>query len=144
MSCSRNWTSRARISDSVVLAQLLVEDCRPPAALWAEPLIASRLLEYEVWCRLHARRLATSHGEAARQLLARIALVELSSLVLARALEPFPAPVRTLDALHLASLDFLRSRRLEASLATYDQRMAEVAAAIAISLFGMSFDAGPA
>lgn len=122
---------------SVVLAQLLAEDRRPPASLWAEPLIASRLLEYEVWCRLHARQLAASHGEAARQLLARIATVELSPLVLGRALEPFPVPLRTLDALHLASVDFLRQRRVQLTLATYDEQLARCAAALSVPLLEM-------
>ena len=42
------------LDTSVLLAQLLAEDCRPPAFLWAEPLVASRLLEYETWLRLNA------------------------------------------------------------------------------------------
>ena len=122
------------LDSSVALAHLLVEDRRPSAALWADSLISSRLLEYEVWCRLHARGLASSHGEPARQLLGRISFLELSSLVLERALEPFPEPVRILDALHLASLEFLRGRRLAPRLATYDRRMIAVAAAMAIPL----------
>lgn len=100
------------LDSSVALAHLLVEDHRPPASLWTNTLISSRLTEYEVWCRLHARDLASSHGEAARQLLGRISFVELSPLVLERALEPFPEPVRTLDALHLASVEFLRGGAL--------------------------------
>lgn len=122
------------LDTSVALAHLLVEDHRPPASLWAASLISSRLLEYEVWCRLHARGLASDHVEPARQLLGRISFLELSPLVLGRALEPFPAPVRTLDALHLASLEFLRGRRLAVRLATYDRRMAAVAEAMAVPL----------
>jgi type IV pilus assembly protein PilB len=34
--------------------------------------------------------------------------------VLARALEPFPVPLRTLDALHLAAVAFLRGRGCDA------------------------------
>jgi predicted nucleic acid-binding protein len=122
------------LDSSVALAHLLVEDRRPPASLWTNTLISSRLIEYEVWCRLHARALASSHGEPARQLLGRISFVELSPLVLERALEPFPAPVRTLDALHLASIEFLRGRRLDLRLATYDRRMAAIAQAMALPL----------
>ena len=55
-------------------------------------------------------------------------------LVLRRALEPFAEPVRTLDALHLASVEFLRSRRLAPRLATYDRRMSTAAQAMAIPL----------
>jgi hypothetical protein len=54
--------------------------------------------------------------------------------VLARALEPFPTPVRTLDALHLASIEFRRAPGLRPTLATYDHRLAEAASALAIPL----------
>jgi hypothetical protein len=122
------------VDSSVALAHLLVEDRRPSRALWTEPLIAGRLLEYEVWGRLHAHALAASHGAAARELLARVSMVELSPLVLARALEPFPVPLRTLDALHLASIEFLRGCRLQPRLASYDERMQGAAQAMAIDL----------
>ncbi|MBI4729139.1 MAG: PIN domain-containing protein [Acidobacteria bacterium] len=125
------------VDTSVLLAQLLAEGHRPPPSLWAEDLIVSRLAEYEVWTRIHARGLGGSHGDAARQLLARLSLVELSPLVLERALDPFPAPARTLDALHLASLEFLRSRRLPVRLATYDRRMSEAARRLGIPLFAL-------
>jgi len=36
--------------------------------------------------------------------------------------EPFPEPVRTLDALHLASADFLRRQDMEVRIASYDDR----------------------
>ena len=47
--------------------------------------------------------------------------------VLSRALEPFPAPVRTLDALHLASAVFLRSHGERVEIASYDDRLVSVA-----------------
>ena len=65
--------------------------------------MSSRLLEYELWTRIHAMDLTRSHGDAARMLLARLAWLELHPRVLERALLPFPVPVRTLDAIHLAS-----------------------------------------
>ncbi len=43
---------------------------------------------------------------------------------LARVMEPYPVPVRTLDALHLASLEFLRGLGQRPVLATYDRRWA--------------------
>jgi predicted nucleic acid-binding protein len=122
------------VDTSVLLAELLAEDRRPPAALWNAPLITSRLAQYELWNRLHARELGASHGEAAAELLARLSMVELSPLTLRRALEPFPLPVRTLDALHLAALDYVRSQRLAVRLATYDERMARAAQAMDIAL----------
>lgn len=118
------------LDTSVALAHLLAEDRRPPEALWAEDLVTSRLLEYELWVRLNARDLARSHGDAARLLLARLAFVELLPTVLDRALSPVPVGVRTLDALHLASMAFLRERGRALELATYDARMAEAATAM--------------
>lgn len=123
------------LDTSVLLAQLLAEDRRPPASLWAAPLIASRLLEYETWVRLNAAGCAATHGDAARELLARTSLIELSPVVLQRALEPFPRPVRTLDALHLASMHFLTEQRLRPRLASYDPRLAEAAQAMGLELF---------
>lgn len=122
------------VDTSVMLAQILAEDRSPPEAFWSETLVASRLLEYETWNRLHARDLAGELGETARQLLGRVAMLELVPPVLARALEPFPLAVRTLDALHLASLDFLREQGQSVSLATYDRRMASAAEALEIPL----------
>jgi hypothetical protein len=65
-----------------------------------------------------------------------VALLELTPPVLARALDPFPIPVRTLDALHLASLEFLRQRQRRVELASYDQRLIAGARALHISLYG--------
>ena len=120
------------VDTSVALAYLLVELRRPPVAFWQVAVVSSRLLEYEVWCRLHARGLTATLGDVTRELLSRIGMIELSPLVLARALEPFPRPIRTLDALHLASLEFLRQRRLEPVLASYDQRMVGTARSMGI------------
>jgi PIN domain len=122
------------LDSSVALAQLLAEDRVPPSNLWAEPLIASRLLEYEIWTRLNTRRLGKSHGEEARELIQRVALVELAPPVLERALEPFPVPVRTLDALHLASITFLLGRGQTVELASYDDRLIAAAQALDVPI----------
>jgi predicted nucleic acid-binding protein len=115
------------LDTSVALAHLLAEDRHPADSLWAETVASSRLLEYELWNRVHARGLARSHADAVRALLARVALLELAPPVLVRALEPFPAKVRTLDALHLASAEFLRAQGQKVELASYDDRMLDVA-----------------
>ena len=122
------------LDSSVALTHLLVEDRVPPAALWAEPLVSSRLLEYELWTRIHARRLGPSHGDMVRALLGRVALLELAAPVLARALEPFPVPVRTLDALHLASVEFLKSHGQTIHLASYDERLLSAARRLGIEV----------
>ena len=52
--------------------------------------------------------------------------------MLARALKPFPTRVRTLDALHLASIEHLRAAGQKVTLATYDARLAAAARALGI------------
>lgn len=125
------------LDTSVALAHLLAEDRQPPASLWEQPLVSSRILQYELWTRLNARALGASHGETARRLLERLAILELVPHVLARALEPFPVSVRTLDALHLASIEFLRGRGVTVELATYDERLTTGARAMDVPLVAL-------
>lgn len=110
------------LDTSVALAYLLAEDRCPPSEFWEQDLASSRLLEYEVWNRVHARGLAGTHSDSARALLGRVGLVEMVPAVLARALEPFPNPPRTLDALHLASAAYLRAEGETVTVASYDNR----------------------
>ena len=123
------------LDTSVALAHLLGETQVPPLTLWESTIVSSRLLEYEIWTQIHARELAATHGDAVRALLAEVSFVELSPIVLARALEPFPLPVRTLDGLHLASIEFLRGQRQVVTLASYDERMLQVARRLGITIF---------
>jgi len=125
------------LDTSVALAHLLAEDRRPPATLWDEELVASRVLEYELWNRIHARDLARTHGDAVRRLIARIARVELLPEVLDRAREPFPIPVRTLDALHLSTAAWLTERGHPVRLASYDECLVRAADAMGIPLHDM-------
>ena len=123
------------LDTSVALAHLLAEDRVPPDRLWQEPLISSRLIEYEIWTRIHARKLTRSHAVEVRSLLSRVAFIELAPPVLSRALEPFSKPVRTLDGLHLASMDFLRQQGQSVTLASYDDRLITAARALRFPLY---------
>lgn len=118
------------VDTSAALAHLLGEDRRPPTEVWSETLVSSRLLEYELWTRIHGYGLADSHGDLVRTLIGRIALARLDPEVLSRSREPFPGRVRTLDALHLATMRFLIERGQALELLTYDERMREVATAL--------------
>lgn len=122
------------LDTSVALAQLFAEDRRPPASLWGETLVTSRLTEYEVWNRVHARGLARAHEGIVRALLGRLAFVELDRAVLSRALESFVKPVRTLDALHLATIVFLHGQGQAVSLASYDERLVAAAKDLKIGI----------
>ena len=120
------------VDSSVALAWLLAENRSPPDSFWENPLVASRLLQYEVWSRIHARGLGRSHGDRVHDLIGHVALVDLTPSVLVRALDPFPVPVRTLDSLHLASMEYLRGRGQTVELASYDVRLLAAAAALGI------------
>jgi predicted nucleic acid-binding protein len=121
------------LDSSVALAYLLAEDRYPPNTLWQQPIVSSRLLECEVWNRINARRLQDSHGDAVRGLIGRIAIIEMVPPVLRRALEPFPIPVRALDAIHLAAIEFIRSQGASVQLASYDERLVGAARLLGIA-----------
>jgi hypothetical protein len=87
-------------------------------------LVSSRFLEYEILNRIHVRRLERSHGDAVRALIGRVALLELATPVLARALDPFPT-----------SIEFLRARQQQVELASYDGRLIAGARALQIPLY---------
>ena len=122
------------LDSSVALAHLLAEDRRPPVDFWNETLIGSRLVEYEVSTRLNNLRISAAAMETAGMLLQRVALIELIPEIVRRAHDKYPVQVRTLDALHLASIQFLREQGVDLELATYDQRMREAAVKIKIPL----------
>ncbi|MGE0258136.1 MAG: PIN domain-containing protein [Alphaproteobacteria bacterium] len=122
------------IDSSVALAELLGEDRAPRREFWQAAAVSSRLIEYEVWNRLQARRAAEARFAAAQSLLAGIQQFEMTRQVLARALEPWPVPLRTLDALHLATAEYLRRRGEPIELASYDNRLREGARALGIPL----------
>ena len=118
------------IDSSVALAHIISEQRRPEPAFWQQPMISSQLLRYEVWNRLHAYGAEPSRDHRAVEVFRSIALLELSDEVLARALRPFPIPVRTLDGLHLASMEFLRAQGRTLELASYDARLLAAAGAM--------------
>src|SRR3954451_15687902 len=91
----------------------------------------ARLLEYEVWTRVHALGLASLAVDVANAL-ALVNLVELTPGTLERALRPFP--VRTLDALHLATAYHVHTTRAILQVAAYDRRLALAAAALGLPL----------
>lgn len=123
------------LDTSVALAHLLSEDQAPPEGLWGEALVSSRLLEYEMRTRLRAMGLEASHGALARELLFHIALLELVRPVIGRDATGMPAKLRTLDALHLASMGFLREQGAEAALASYEVRLNTAAEAMGFELY---------
>ena len=121
------------LDSSVALAQLLTEERRPPADFWADTLISSRLLEFEMLNVLRARGLLRSHEALARELLGRVGILELIPEIVEYS-KTSRSPLRTLDALHLGSLQFLSNQGLPIELASYDERMIEAARKLKISI----------
>jgi len=117
------------VDTSVALAWILAEDHRPPSSLWDGSVVSSRLLQYELTNRLHAYGMTSTRESQAQEIISVLSFVELTVPVLERAMRPFPVPVRTLDALHLATFEFLLQHAANMSLATYDGRMVSVAEA---------------
>lgn len=118
------------LDTSVLLADVLAEETRPHPALFDQALVSSRLLLYETRTRLNALGASEQTNAAADERLAKVSMVEMASIVLMRALDPFPVLVRTLDALHLSTLMHLRTRGQRVILCTYDTRMRAAAAAL--------------
>ena len=123
------------LDSSVALAYLLAEDLFPSELLWDQPLVSSRLLECEVWNWVNAHQLQNSHGDAVRNLIGRVAMIEMVGPVLERALQPFPVPVRTLDAIHLSALEFVRAQKQNVQLASYDERLLSAARLLGIAIW---------
>ena len=123
------------VDSSVVLAHVFAEGIGPSVSFWNADLVTSRLTEFECWVRVHAYGRGASHGPALAAALARLDVIALDEEACARTRASFPVPVRTLDAIHLATADFFRCRGFVLDIATYDARMR--AAAVAMG-FGLS------
>jgi hypothetical protein len=125
------------LDSSVVLSQLLAENRPLPKAITEDSLVSSRLLEYEIWNRIHARGLTRSHADEVLAVLDRVLLIDLTPPILARALKPFPVSVRTLDGLHLATIEHLRAGADSIELASFDRRLVAGARALGIAIFAL-------
>lgn len=124
------------LDSSVVLAHVFLESRTAPESLWNDELVSSRLLEYEVWNRVHNRKVPHAHPRV-RTLVSRIGYFELDRSHLARTLEPFPTPVRSLDSLHLATIEYERAQGADIVLASFDRRMIVAARALGIAIYQM-------
>ncbi|MBA2706853.1 MAG: type II toxin-antitoxin system VapC family toxin, partial [Gemmatimonadaceae bacterium] len=108
--------------------------------------VASGLIEVEclrTLDRLHLSGKLSAQMSAVRRaavyrVIEALELVELTSAVLHRAAQPMPAPLRTLDAIHLATADMWReSRGRELVLATHDRALALGARAVGLQTIGV-------
>jgi hypothetical protein len=71
------------------------------------------------------------------RLLEAVEVVDLSRPILRRASAPFPAPLGTLDALHLATaLSWRDARDADLTVATHDQALAMAARSVGLPVIG--------
>ena len=122
------------LDSSVALAQLLSEDRRPRNDLWAESLVSSRLLEFEIMNVLRTRGHERTHESLAKDLLSRIGLLELIPEVVGSTRRK-AGTARTLDTLHLASAAFLMENGVDIQLASFDARMLDGARKFRIPVY---------
>jgi predicted nucleic acid-binding protein len=87
--------------------------------------VSSALVLAEVPRALRRGRFGATAQRRAREILARVALVDLDRQTLAAAAAIEPSALRTLDAIHLATALSLRSDLT--GLVTYDRRLAAAA-----------------
>lgn len=135
--------------DSSALLRLVLQE---PGALpldeltSRESLISSELLAVE--CPRTIDRLRLRGALSTEEALSRFAIVKdwleavdlvlLQRPILARASEPYPTALGTLDALHLATALVWRDRmRQELVMATHDDRLALAARAFGIEVLGV-------
>lgn len=109
-------------------------------------LVSSELLAVESLRTLDRLRLqgdlsveeAASRRETVTEWLEAVDLVRLQPPILARASEPFPTPLGTLDALHLATALVWRDRMRQALvMATHDRDLALAARSFGLEVRGV-------
>ncbi|HVX41307.1 MAG TPA: PIN domain-containing protein [Gemmatimonadaceae bacterium] len=128
---------KAYIDSSIVLRLVLGQPDQ--LAEWPQITfgVSSGLLEVECLRTLDRLQLAGHLGpddavvrrEAVFRIVESLRLVDLSPAVLHRAAQPMPAPLGTLDAIHLATADLWREANGELLVATHDRALALAARA---------------
>lgn len=135
----------AYLDASVVLRLVLGE---PQAlAVWpsVEAGVASGLTEVECLRTLDRLMLAgalsaeelAERRTAVYRLLEAVEVVDVGRTILRRAAEPYPTPLGTLDAVHLATaLAWREARRAPLAMATHDRALATAARAVGLEVIG--------
>ncbi len=135
----------AYLDSSVLLRIVLGQKDRLPEWRRVERGVASALVEVECLRTLDRMRLRVewTDDELARRretvylLCQETEVIEVTRPVLARASNPLPTPVGTLDAIHLASaLLFRETSSVDLAMATHDAALARAARASGLEVFG--------
>lgn len=136
----------AYLDSSVLLRRILGQ----PGSLeeWAriDPGISSALAEVECLRTLDRMRLkgdvtddvVAERRRAVYDVMNSITVVDMTSAVLARAAQPFPTSIRTLDAIHLATaLLWKEQAGNDLTMATHDRALAISARAMGLRVVGI-------
>jgi predicted nucleic acid-binding protein len=135
----------AYVDSSVVLRVILGQRNRLAEWRTIEQPIASALVEVECLRTLDRLRLRqqlsdrdlTIRREAAFRILAEFKIIEPGRPILSRAAQPFPTPLGTLDAVHLATaLVWKEASAPDLVLATHDAELALAARASGFRVVG--------
>jgi len=135
----------AYVDASVLLRLLLGEPGRLREWRQVETAVASGLAEVEVLRTLDRLRLreeltleeAAERRGAAIRLMQAVSLADISAPILRRAADPFPTPLGTLDAIHLATaLAWREARHPAMVVATHDAQLAIAARACGFEVVG--------
>jgi predicted nucleic acid-binding protein len=132
--------------DSSVVLRIILGSPEPLAG-WKEieHSISSRLLYVECQRTLERLRLAEKkpadviaiRKKTVEDLISAVDLFDVTNGILQRAGERFVAPLKTLDAIHLATaLAFRDERRENLAFATHDKQLARAARALDFSVLG--------
>lgn len=136
----------AYLDSSVLLRIALDEPGRLAQWKTLDQGVASAVAEVECLRTLDRLRLRGALGDtelAARRrtvlhLLEAVELMQVAPQVLRRAADPFPTPLGTLDALHLATaLAWREARGVALVLATHDAELGLAAAACGLDVIGV-------
>ncbi len=136
----------AYLDASVVLRLVLGEPDRLPEWKRVDAAVASALTEVE--CLRTLDRLSrigelapaelADRRTAVYRILEAIEVVEVGREVLRRASDPFPTPLGSLDAIHLATaISWRAARESELTMATHDKALATAARAMGLRVIGV-------
>ena len=136
----------AYLDSSVALRLVLGEPGRLAEWKRVDSAVASALTEVECLRTLDRLGRLGSLTEtevadrcmAVYRLLESVDVVEVGRPVLRRASEPFPTPLGTLDAIHLATaIGWRDSRSVELTMATHDRALATAARSVGLVVIGV-------
>ena len=138
------------VDSSVLLRVVLGEPGRVPIWSRITNAISSDLIRLE--CLRTIDRARIRLGQDDRQIaryradvleaVDAFSLVALDSIVLARASEPFPTLVRSLDAIHLATALLIRDDVEDLAFATHDEELGIAARATGFAVHGVDLGGG--